>query len=491
MEWTKKKEEILLRNENKVFTNTLSYLVEAWLVVVEIWLHTWWFFVSYAYRQARETAMARLIADEFLTDERDRKYYADHYRCLPPPLFIISVTLIELGFFTYYTVWHGEISSSGPLPMDSPFVYRPDKRQEVWRFLFYMVLHAGWVHLMFNLLVQLLVGLPLEMVHGSLRIGCVYMAGVLAGSLGTSVFDPDVYLVGASGGVYALLAAHLANVLLNYNNMEFGLVRLLGVFLIASVDVGFAIYDRYAASPPSEGSVPPVSYVAHLTGALAGLTIGLLVLKNFEQKLREQLMWWFALGYTEASRASTNCGKNLVSFVIKKMAMSRRPRLIVFDLDFTLWPFWVDGSGFTHVRAPFCKKKGKVVDSWGKIINISGEIYEILKYLKTEDFRIGVASATRQIDGAEELIHHFGWDEFIDYKQIYPGSKLRHFSRLKEMSDCEYHEMLFFDDDIRFVEEVRSLGKTSTTFERSTEPLHVKCTSTESRHCTHLHKVQN
>ena len=87
---------------------------------------------------------------------------------------------------------------------------------------------------MFNLLVQLLVGLPLEMVHGSLRIGCVYMAGVLAGSLGTSVFDPDVYLVGASGGVYALLAAHLANVLLNYNNMEFGLVRLLGVFLIGT-----------------------------------------------------------------------------------------------------------------------------------------------------------------------------------------------------------------------------------------------------------------
>jgi rhomboid-related protein 1/2/3 len=36
--------------------------------------------------------------------------------------------------------------------------------------------------------------------------------------------------------------------------------------------------------------------VAHLTGALAGLTIGLLVLKNFEQKLHEQLLWWVALG---------------------------------------------------------------------------------------------------------------------------------------------------------------------------------------------------
>jgi membrane associated rhomboid family serine protease len=38
-----------------------------------------------------------------------------------------------------------------------------------------------WLHLLFNLLVQVLVGLPLEMVHGSMRIGAVYMAGVLAG----------------------------------------------------------------------------------------------------------------------------------------------------------------------------------------------------------------------------------------------------------------------------------------------------------------------
>jgi hypothetical protein len=53
--------------------------------------------------------------------------------------------------------------------------------------------------------------------------------------LGTSVFDPDVYLVGASGGVYALLAAHLSNVMLNYNNMEFGIVRLIGIVIIGKL----------------------------------------------------------------------------------------------------------------------------------------------------------------------------------------------------------------------------------------------------------------
>ncbi|PRD27505.1 UNVERIFIED_CONTAM: rho [Trichonephila clavipes] len=265
-------------------------------------------------------SMVAKIAHHFLADDRDRKYYADRYTCCPPPLFILLVTLVELGFFTYYTASTGEITTTGPVPIDSPFIYRPDKREEVWRFFFYMLLHAGyfyalfeiikdkflsaaisftiyycfnrWIHLLFNLLVQVCVGLPLEMVHGSLRIGTVYMAGVLAGSLGTSVFDTDVYLVGASGGVYALLAAHLANVLLNYNQMEFGLARLGCIFFIASADVGLAIYNRYAV----EQHGPPVSYVAHLTGALAGLTIGLLVLKNFEQKLHEQVLWWVALG---------------------------------------------------------------------------------------------------------------------------------------------------------------------------------------------------
>lgn len=64
--------------------------------------------------------------------------------------------------------------------------------------------------------------------------------------------------------------------------------------VLASVDVGFAVYDRYAAVAP-DIQREPVSYAAHLMGAFAGLTIGLAVLKNFEQKLHEQLIWWVAL----------------------------------------------------------------------------------------------------------------------------------------------------------------------------------------------------
>lgn len=81
-----------------------------------------------------------------------------------------------------------------------------------------------------------------------------------------------------------------------------------GQFLLVSFDFGFAIYARYAGDELQLGSssefpaidqaetAGAVSYVAHLAGAIAGLTIGLLVLKSFEQKLHEQLLWWIALG---------------------------------------------------------------------------------------------------------------------------------------------------------------------------------------------------
>ena len=39
-----------------------------------------------------------------------------------------------------------------------------------------------WVHLFFNMLIQIIVGIPLEMIHGSCRIATVYTAGIVAGN---------------------------------------------------------------------------------------------------------------------------------------------------------------------------------------------------------------------------------------------------------------------------------------------------------------------
>ena len=60
---------------------------------------------------------------------------------------------------------------------------------------------------------------------------------MLAGSLATSVLDPTVCLVGASGGVYSLLAGQLANLLINFNSKSFGPARLVATIAVASAEV--------------------------------------------------------------------------------------------------------------------------------------------------------------------------------------------------------------------------------------------------------------
>lgn len=233
--------------------------------------------------------IVKLVARDYLTDELDRQYYIDTYTCRPPPLFMFIITFIEAGCFLYYNIYIGKVTVSGPLPVTSILIYRPDRRIEIWRFFLYMFVHAGWVHLSFNVLIQIVVGIPLEMIHGSCRVALVYLSGVLAGSIAASIFDTNAVLVGASGGVYALLAAHLANIVLNCACMELSIVKLIAIFTLAGADLGFAVWERYTRKPT------PVGYTAHLVGALAGLTIGLVVLKNFEQKLHDHYLWWIAL----------------------------------------------------------------------------------------------------------------------------------------------------------------------------------------------------
>ncbi|KAH8303765.1 hypothetical protein KR018_001540 [Drosophila ironensis] len=213
------------------------------------------------------------------------------------PWFILVISVIEIAIFAYdrYTMPAQNFGLPVPIPSDSVLVYRPDRRLQVWRFFSYMFLHANWFHLGFNIVIQLFFGIPLEVMHGTARIGVIYMAGVFAGSLGTSVVDSEVFLVGASGGVYALLAAHLANITLNYAHMKSASTQLGSVVIFVSCDLGYALYTQYFDGG-AFAKGPQVSYIAHLTGALAGLTIGFLVLKNFGHREYEQLIWWLALG---------------------------------------------------------------------------------------------------------------------------------------------------------------------------------------------------
>lgn len=99
-------------------------------------------------------------------------------------------------------------------PAATLFIYNPFRRYEAWRFVTYMFVHVGLMHIMMNLIIQIFLGVALELVHHWWRVTLVYLAGVAAGSMGTSITNPRIFLAGASGGVYALITAHIATIIM-------------------------------------------------------------------------------------------------------------------------------------------------------------------------------------------------------------------------------------------------------------------------------------
>ena len=86
--------------------------------------------------------------------------------------------------------------------MCSKLSYNPERRWEIWRFVTYSLVHANGGHFFRNLVGLVVVGIPLEMSHPSFRVATVYLAGVIAGALGSVVITTDkMPLTGASGEI--------------------------------------------------------------------------------------------------------------------------------------------------------------------------------------------------------------------------------------------------------------------------------------------------
>ncbi|XP_048860786.1 rhomboid-related protein 2 [Brienomyrus brachyistius] len=227
-----------------------------------------------------------------------RDVYLERANCCPPPIFIILVSIGELAVFIYYAVWKPQKQwvTLGEAIWKSPLTYKPDTREQAWRFISYMFVHAGVQHILGNLLMQLLLGIPLELVHKGFEVGMVYMSGVLAGSLASSIFDPLNALVGASGGVYALMGGYFMNAIVNFREMLplLGVFRITAILLIVGTDMGFALYRRFLAHE----SGYKVSFVAHIAGGIAGMTVGYVFFSSYNQKLlRDPRFWMCIVGY--------------------------------------------------------------------------------------------------------------------------------------------------------------------------------------------------
>ncbi|XP_068228946.1 rhomboid-related protein 1-like isoform X2 [Palaemon carinicauda] len=227
----------------------------------------------------------------------ETRRYIEEYSCCPPPLCMLVITLVELVMFIYYAIDMNSlldmtilVGPRGPCPLYSPLVYNPARRYEAWRYISYALIHSGWVHLVNNLIVQVVLGVLLELVHKWWRVLLIYLSGVVLGAVLHSLFTPGSYLAGASGGVYAVEYAHLGNLFLNWSEMEANWAQLIVMLIIISLDFGYAFWDTYLAATPSH-----TGHMAHFGGALAGVLVGVFVLRNLRKEKWERIFQWISI----------------------------------------------------------------------------------------------------------------------------------------------------------------------------------------------------
>ncbi|KAF0717282.1 Aste57867_2390 [Aphanomyces stellatus] len=166
---------------------------------------------------------------------------------------------------------------------------------------------------------------------------------------------------------------------------------------------------------------------------------------------------------------------------------TRIPKLIVFDLDFTLWyPEMYELAG-----APFRRDADGVVHACdGEEVHLFDDVHPILHEIALSpafaDTQVAVASRTEYPEWARECLglilvrfHTMSEEEkgqlrrrqldasaeslanLVHLQAIYPTNKRVHFKQLRDESGVDFDEMLFFDNEYGNIRDISSIGVTS------------------------------
>ena len=147
------------------------------------------------------------------------------------------------------------------------------------------------------------------------------------------------------------------------------------------------------------------------------------------------------------------------------------PGLVVFDLDFTVWPF----DCHKDRAMPFTRNESNVYDCRGRIANCYPDIPSIIGFLVDNNIPVAYASRNPSRDHIIELLKISViqtkkgkttlWDILPNHNYLqayssgfYGYAKNAHFNRLHVVTGVEFNKMLFFDDLPQNIEQARTKG---------------------------------
>lgn len=170
----------------------------------------------------------------------------------------VSCTLTQLCGF----------GDSVPTPEIGGSLDGPEYPNQWYRFIIPIFLHAGIVHIGFNLLLQLTLGRDVEKLIGSLRFALVYFAsGIFGFVLGGNFAADGIASTGCSGSLFGILAITLLDLLYTWSERERPHMELL--FIALDIVIAFVL-----------GLLPGLDNFSHIGGFLMGLVLGICILRS-------------------------------------------------------------------------------------------------------------------------------------------------------------------------------------------------------------------
>ncbi|KAK7978501.1 hypothetical protein PG988_005991 [Apiospora saccharicola] len=145
-----------------------------------------------------------------------------------------------------------------------------------WRFIIPIFMHAGIIHIGFNLLLQLTMGKEIENAIGSIRFFLVYMSsGIFGFVMGGNFAATGISSTGASGALFGIIALTLLDLLYSWKDRQNPVKELM--WIVIEIVISFVL-----------GLLPGLDNFSHIGGFLMGLCLGICVLHS-PNALREKI----------------------------------------------------------------------------------------------------------------------------------------------------------------------------------------------------------
>ncbi|HEX7244815.1 MAG TPA: rhomboid family intramembrane serine protease [Solirubrobacterales bacterium] len=189
------------------------------------------------------------------------------------PATFILIALNAIVFLAEVTSAHGGFEVGGSSAAVNFGLFGPFVAEGEWYRLFTSgFLHAGLLHIGFNMFALYFLGRLLEPSVGTPRFLGVYVAALLGGSLGALLLTPNALTVGASGAIFGIFGA------------TFVIARGRGLDDVAR-SIGFILVLNLAISI---GGASHISLGGHLGGLVAGVLCGFAIIAGERGMLGER-----------------------------------------------------------------------------------------------------------------------------------------------------------------------------------------------------------